>query len=148
MNNNPKDSLNCSEAVTQQYEDSFILDVLPQITTESASTKYILIKHDYYSTDSAHGREMLMSFFKGIQNSNYSNLVIYLIDKGTCLLDKDNILFDSFNSLLSCSEMIIAARESIETYSVNCDSDPKLIIRSMDSLVEELILLSGILVLE
>lgn len=148
MYSNQKSSLEISEDVIQEYSDNTVLEVMQQKEEDDSSSKYILIKHDYYSSDSEHGRELLKSFFKAINNSRFNNLIIYLVDKGTLLLDKSNPLFDSFCNLISRSEMIIADNESLDFYGVEPDPDFGIVKQSADSIAEEILLLPGILVLE
>lgn len=148
MNNKPRNSLEYSEPVIEQYSDNDVLEVMPQKTDEDTSSKYVLIKHDYYSSDSDHGREMLKSVFKVLANSEFKNLIIYLVDKGTLLLDNNNPLFDSFQSLILKSEMVIADDESLTKYQVSCDLDSKITIQAFSSIAEDIVFLSNVLILE
>ena len=148
MNNKPRNSLEYSEPVIEQYSDNDVLEVMPQKTDEDTSSKYVLIKHDYYSSDSDHGREMLKSVFKVLANSEFKNLIIYLVDKGTLLLDNNNPLFDSFQSLILKSEMVIADDESLTKYQVSCDLDSKISIQAFSSIAEDVVFLSNVLILE
>ena len=148
MNNKPRNSLEYSEPVIEQYSDKDVLEVMPQKTDEDTSSKYVLIKHDYYSSDSDHGREMLKSVFKVLANSEFKNLIIYLVDKGTLLLDNNNPLFDSFQSLILKSEMVIADDESLTKYQVSCDLDSKITIQAFSSIAEDIVFLSNVLILE
>lgn len=148
MYNKPKNSLEYSEPVIEQYSDNVVLEVMQQKTDEDTSSKYVLIKHDYYSSDSDHGREMLKSVFNVLANSEFKNLIIYLVDKGTLLLDNNNPLFDSFQSLISKSEMVIADDESLTKYQVSCDLDSKISIQAFSSIAEDIVFLQNILILE
>ena len=148
MYSKPKNSLEYSEPVIEQYSDDVVLEVMPQKTDEDTSSKYVLIKHDYYSSDSDHGRNMLKTIFIVLANSEFKNLIIYLVDKGTLLLDNSNPLFVSFQSLISKSEMIIADDESLTKYHVNCDLGPNISIQSFSSIAEDYIFLRNIIVLE
>ena len=148
MYNKPKDSLEFSEPVIEQYSDNVVLEVMQQKTDEDTSSKYVLIKHDFYSSDSDHGRDMLKTIFNVLTHSDYKNLIIYLVDKGTMLLDNSNPLSESFQTLISKSEMIIADDESLTKYQVSCDLDSKITIQSFSSIAEDILSLSGILILE
>ena len=70
MNNKQKNSLEYSKPQIEQFSDNTILEVLPQKTGEDTNTKYVLIKHDYFSSDSDHGREMLASLISGLCDSS------------------------------------------------------------------------------
>ena len=69
MYNKPKNSLEYSEPVIEQYSDNVVLEVIPKKIDDDTSSKYVLIKHDYYSSDSDHGREMLKSIFNALSHS-------------------------------------------------------------------------------
>lgn len=148
MYNSQKNNLEFSEDVIQEYSDNTVLEVLQQKEDDDNSSKYILIKHDYYASDSDHGRELLRSFFKAINNSRFNNLIIYLVDKGTLLLDKNNPLYDAFCDLITRSEMIIADKESLDFYGVEPDPDSGIVKQSADSIAEDILLIPGILILE
>ena len=148
MNSKQKNSLEYSKPQLEQFEDNTILEVLPQKTDEADSSKYILIKHDYYSSDSDHGRKMLKDFLSVLCEASYENIIIYLADKGTMLLDEACPLYEDMLALINRSELIIADKDSIDLYKVNLKDNPKITIRSMLSISEELIYLPGILVLE
>jgi hypothetical protein len=148
MYNKPKNSLEYSEPVIEQYSDNVVLEVMQQKTDEDTSSKYVLIKHDFYSSDSDHGRDMLKTIFNVLANSEFKNLIIYLVDKGTLLLDNSNPLSESFQTLISKSEMIIVDDESLTKYQVSCDLDSKITIQSFSSIAEDILFLSDILILE
>lgn len=148
MYNKPKNSLEYSEPVIEQYSDNVVLEVMQQKTDEDTSSKYVLIKHDFYSSDSDHGRDMLKTIFNVLANSEFKNLIIYLVDKGTLLLDNSNPLSGSFQTLISKSEMIIVDDESLTKYQVSCDLDSKITIQSFSSIAEDILFLSDILILE
>ena len=148
MYNKPKDSLEFSEPVIEKYSDNVVLEVMQQKTDEDTSSKYVLIKHDFYSSDSDHGRDMLKTIFNVLTHSDYKNLIIYLVDKGTMLLDNSNPLSESFQTLISKSEMIIVDDESLTKYQVSCDLDSKITIQSFSSIAEDILFLSDILILE
>lgn len=148
MYNKQKNSLEYSEPVIEQYSDNVVLEVMPQKTDDETSSKYVLIKHDYYSSDSDHGREMLKSIFNALAHSEFKSLIIYLVDKGTLLLDNNNPLFDIFQMLISKSEIVIADDESITKYQISCDLDSKISIQAFCSIAEDIVFLQNVLTLE
>lgn len=148
MYNKQKNSLEYSEPVIEQYSDNVVLEVMPQKTDDETSSKYVLIKHDYYSSDSDHGREMLKSIFNALAHSEFKSLIIYLVDKGTLLLDNNNPLFDIFQMLISKSEIVIADDESITKYQISCDLDSKISIQAFSSIAEDIVFLQNVLILE
>ena len=148
MNSNQRSNLELSESQFESFSDNTILEELQEKLDESNSSKYVLIKHDYYSSDSDHGREMLKDFLSVLCDASYENIIIYLADMGTKLLDEACPLYEDMLALINRSELIIADKDSIDLYKVNVKDNPKITIRSMLSISEELIYLPGILVLE
>lgn len=148
MNNKQKNSLEYSKPqLDEEFSDNTILDVLPQKIDEDSSSKYVLIKHDYYSSDSDHGRELLADFIKSLCDASYNSIVVYLIDKGTKLLDENNPLFDNMLCLINKSELVVATKESMDFYGIKSESDNKIVLQSSRSVAEELIYINDLLIL-
>ena len=148
MNNSPRNSLDYSNSQLEQFSDDALLEVLPEKTDEDNSTKYVLIKHDYYSTDSEHGREILSGFLTSLINSSYNSLVIYLIDKGVKLLDESDPLNNKMNRLIEKSESVIASEDSIILYNVNLSNVSKIVQESLTSITSDIVYLDHLLILE
>lgn len=148
MNSNPRNSFDYQGAQLEQLSDVSLLEVMQEKTDEETSTKYVLIKHDFYSSDSDHGRELLSGFLDGLSESSFSSVIVYLIDKGTKLLDETNPLHDSMLRLIEKSEMVIAAADSISFYEVTYDSNSEIVEQSSRSIAEDIIYLPGLFVLE
>ena len=140
MNNNPRNDLD--------FSDNTLLEVMPAKIDEDIATKYVLIKHDYYSTDSDHGRELLAGFISNLADSSFNSIVVYLIDKGVKLLDEENPLFDKMLRLVEKSETVIATEESIEVYNVVFSKTQKISIESFMSVTEDITYLNNLLTLE
>ena len=148
MNSNQKSDLDIQEAELGQFSENSLLEVMQEKTGDGQNSKYVLIKHDYYSSDSDHGRDILSGFISALADSSFSSIVIYLIDSGTLLLDRNNPLFSDMSQLLKKSEMVIAVSESIEEYGISIESDPKIVIQSARSVAEDLIYIPDLLILE
>lgn len=148
MNNSPRNSLDYSNSQLEQFSDDALLEVLPEKTDEDNSTKYVLIKHDYYSTDSEHGREILSGFLTSLINSSYNSIVIYLIDKGVKLLDESDPLYNKMNRLIEKSESVIASEDSIILYNVNLSNGSKIVQESLTSITSDIVYLDHLLILE
>ena len=140
MNNNPRNDLD--------FSDNTLLEVMPAKIDEDIATKYILIKHDYYSTDSDHGRELLAGFITNLADSSFDSIVVYLIDKGVKLLDEENPLFDKMLRLIEKSEAVIVTAESIEVYNVVFSKTQKISVESFMSVTEDITYLDNLLTLE
>lgn len=148
MNNSPRNSLDYTNSQLEQFSDDALLEVLPEKTDEDNSTKYVLIKHDYYSTDSEHGREILSGFLTSLISSSYNSLVIYLIDKGVKLLDESDPLNNKMNRLIEKSESVIASEDSIILYNVNLSNASKIVQESLTSITSDIVYLDHLLILE
>lgn len=140
MNNNPRNDLD--------FSDNTLLEVMPAKIDEDIATKYVLIKHDYYSTDSDHGRDILAGFISNLADSSFNSIVVYLIDKGVKLLDEENPLFDKMLRLIEKSETVIATEESIELYNVVFSKTQKISVESLMSVTEDITYLDNLLILE
>ena len=114
MNSNQRSNLELSESQFESFSDNTILEELQEKLDESNSSKYVLIKHDYYSSDSDHGRELLRSFLQKLCESSFKSIIVYLIDEGTLLLDESNPLHNDIQQLIDRSELIFADKEIIE----------------------------------
>ena len=139
MNNNPGNDLD--------FSDNTLLEVMPAKIDEDIATKYVLIKHDYYSTDSDHGRELLAGFITNLADSSFDSIVVYLIDKGVKLLDEENPLFDKMLRLIEKSEAVIATEESIEVYNVVFSKTQKISVESFMLVTEDITYLDNLLTL-
>ncbi len=148
MNSNPKSNLDFSGTELEQYSDNTILEVMHEKTDEGTGSKYVLIKHDYYSSDSGHGRDLLSGFLSALCSSSYNSIVVYLIDSGTLLLDDSNPLYDAFLRLAGKTDMVIASKESLDQYGIILSSDVKVDTQSSRSIAEDLIYIPNLLILE
>ena len=137
-----------SNKTVKAKSDSTVLEILPQKEENESSAKTVLIKHDYYSSDSDHGRDLLRALLRALYKSQINKLVIYLIDSGTLLLDKENALFKTFQPLIAKSEMVIVADESLLFYGIDADIDSNILTQPLDSIAYDIINLPDILILE
>ncbi len=137
-----------SKKTVKAKSDSTVLEILPQKEENESSAKTVLIKHDYYSSDSDHGRDLLRALLRALYKSQINKLVIYLIDSGTLLLDKENALFKTFQPLIAKSEMVIVADESLLFFGVDADIDSNILTQPLDSIAYDIINLPDILILE
>lgn len=148
MNSNQRSNLELSESQFESFSDNTILEELQEKLDESNSSKYVLIKHDYYSSDSDHGRELLRSFLQKLCESSFKSIIVYLIDEGTLLLDESNPLHNDIQQLIDRSELIFADKEIIEQNQIRCLETAKFVLLNSGSIAEEIIYLSDLLILE
>ncbi|MCR4702528.1 MAG: hypothetical protein K5665_02565 [Saccharofermentans sp.] len=147
MNSNQR-NLDFSGTELEQYSDNTILEVMHEKTDDEIGSRYVLIKHDYYSSDSDHGRELLSAFLSALCNSSYTSIVVYLIDTGTLLLEDSNPLYEEFLRLSGKAEMVIAPKESLDQYGIILSSDIKVETLPAGSISEDLICIPNLLILE
>ncbi len=148
MNNSPENNLGFIDTKPNNLSENTMIDVLQEKNIDEISTKNVLIKHDYYSTDSDFGRQLLKTYLSCLCNSYYNSLFIYLVDKGTRLLDKTNPLYDDLLNLSRKCEIIMADQDSINEYGVNVSLDSEIPYQTTSSIAEDIIYLSDLLILE
>ncbi len=108
MNNNPKND------IAEEYQLFPLSDV-----DNRSKRRNMLIRHDYYSADSAHGRSLLESVFEAIEDSDIEIETVYLIDSGVKLCSEDSSLYNSFLGFVTrYGANIFCCSSSIETYSI------------------------------
>ena len=116
MRNNPKEANDLGFLVKDEYE------------LEAESSSYgisLFIKHDHYSSDNKHGRDLLRELFDSLITANKHIDSIYLIDTGTKLLCPDNVLSGKFKDLV-CSgktDAVYVCTESCSLFGISIPSD-------------------------
>ena len=148
MNSKPKSKLEYSEAQLEKYAENTILEVMTEKAGADITAKYVLIKHDYYSSDNEHGRTILGTFLSALCSSSFNTVIVYLIDRGTKLLDSSNPLYNSMCLLSERAEMVIACKESLENYHIRLTDNSPVVTQSMQTLIEDLICFPDLLTLE
>ena len=148
MNSSQRSNLDFSGTRLEELSSDSVLEVMQEKTDEESASKYVLIKHDFYSSDSDHGRELLADFISALCDASYKSIIVYLIGKGTRLLDESNPLHDEMLRLTERSEMVIAASESVAFYEVNVPDNNKITEQSSRSIAEDIIFIPDLLILE
>ena len=106
-----------STAIAEGQETN--LNLFPDlILDDSNGNLTIVINHDYYSSDSEHGRELLGAFLDILADEFSKVSRIFLIDKGVKLLDQSNKLYSAFKTLDDLEFSIVCCRESIDEYGI------------------------------
>ena len=115
------------------------LNLFPDlILDDSNGNLTILIKHDYYSSDSDHGRELLGAFLDVLVDEFSKVSRIFLIDSGVKLLDPSNPLYNAFKTLLDMEFCIASCRESLDAYKIEFEKSDRKDILSMHEIALEL----------
>ena len=76
----------------------------------------VLIKHDYYSSDSAHGRSLLHACLASLLRNNHAIRTLILVDSGVKLLDKSNEESELIEKLAEISSESYYCTASAEEY--------------------------------
>jgi hypothetical protein len=94
----------------------------PEMTLPDESGKLsVLIKHDYYSSDTEDGRLLLGSFLDSLTECGDSLLNVFLVDSAVRLLE-DPYFSAKISKLLSLSRYSYVCEESLAAFDVEFDS--------------------------
>ena len=120
MNNQEKSKLDIVSGDSVVIEQSPVIEVEPEkLEIFQGASLAVLIKHDYYSSDSAHGRELLGAFLKALSSKKDIIDRIFVIDSGVKLLTAGNSLYNEFITLIKEIPVVTACAESIEEYGAD-----------------------------
>ncbi|MBO7451769.1 MAG: DsrE family protein [Clostridiales bacterium] len=130
---------NVSVSTAVSEESATELNLFPDlILDDSNGNLTVVIKHDYYSADTDHGRELLSAFFDVIADEFSKVSRIFVIDSGVKLLDPDNKLHEAFMTLVNMDFSIIYCRESIDSFGIEFTKSDKNTLLSMHEIALEL----------
>ena len=87
----------------------------------------VLIKHDYYSSDTESGRILLGSFLDSLAECGDALLNVFLVDSAVRLL-YDPYLSAKLSKLLSLSRYSYICEESLAAFDVEYDSHDNVIV--------------------
>ena len=94
----------------------------PEMTLPDENGKLsVLIKHDYYSSDTENGRLLLGSFLDSLTDCGDSLLNVFLVDSAVRLLE-DPYFSAKISKLLSLSRYSYICEESLAAFDVEFDS--------------------------
>ena len=117
MNNQENSKLDIVSGDSVVIEQSPVIEVEPEkLEIFQGGSLAVLIKHDYYSSDSAHGRELLRAFLTALSSKKDIIDRIFVVDSGVKLLADSNSLYNEFKTLIKEIPVVTACAESIEEY--------------------------------
>lgn len=97
----------------------------------------VLFKHDYYSSDSDHGRSLLKGFIKVIRESLPKINRIILIDSGVKLLSEENPFYEDMVYFANNVPSFLVCFESMTEYNIKTTALPMIsYVSSYDSAIE------------
>ena len=109
MKSNPQTKNELSFEVDEEYE--LMLD-------DDSRSVTVLIKHDYYSSDSDHGRSLMKTMLEGLEGSACISGIL-IVDSGVKLLSMDNICSSYVKDLADQLELTpLVCSESLEEYGI------------------------------
>lgn len=110
----------------------------PEITlTEESGNLTVLIKHDYYSSDSDHGRILLASLLDSLADDSDGISKVILIDSSVRLLN-DITFAPKIEKLFSVSKYSYVCEESLTYYGIEYVSHNNIIVCSAPDLSLEI----------
>ena len=119
MNNREKSSLDIVSTDAVVLETTPVIEVEPEaIELSHSGSLTVLIKHDYYSSDSAHGRELLGAFLSALLSRKGDIDRIFLTDSGVRLLSENSGLYNEYKELSSDVPVVTVCLESLEEYGL------------------------------
>lgn len=98
----------------------------------------VLFKHDYYSTNSPHGKELLSNILYSLNSDSISIAKVMFIDNGVSLLDVDSIYNSDISSLLEKTQTAFVCSESLEEYRTELIDRNNLIVADAELFFEQL----------
>ena len=120
-----KDDLNYYKPELADYGETEISLEPSFLELEHQDNLTVLIKHDYYSTDSIHGRLLIGKFLKSLCQGQMKIGKLFFIDTSVRLLDKNNEFYTLVADLTSHSASTYVCTESLEAYDVDLSDELK-----------------------
>jgi|GEM_PF-3475327 len=113
---------------------------------ESDRPKTVLVKHDYYSEDTEHGRQLLKAFLTIIANSETKTELIIFAGRGVRLLDAEHDLARDTENAIKNSLMALVCEESAGQYGIQVK--PPLSEITAENMAEEILKTRNLTILE
>jgi hypothetical protein len=120
----------------------------PEITViDENGMLSVLIKHDYYSSDTDHGRKILSAFLDSLAECGNTLSKIILIDSAVKLLDIDELAY-RLEKLFGLSRYSYICEESLAFYEVEYTAHDNVVICSASDISMELMQTGNLITLE
>ena len=125
MNNRERDKLDIVSTDSVILEDSPVIEVEPeQLELSHGGGLSVIIKHDYYANDTAHGRDLFRAFLTALDSRKADIVRILVAGSGVKLFSDNNTLYKEFKELYSDVPVVTVCLESIEEYGIDISALP------------------------
>ena len=134
MNNREKNSLELTPA--------------PEMTLiDEGGNLTVLIKHDYYSSDTEQGRLLLGSFIDALADCGDTLLKVILVDSAVTLLF-DPYFSSRIEKLFSIARYSYVCEESLSAYDIDYNTHGNILVCSASDIALQIIQAGHLLILE
>ena len=134
MNNREKNSLELTPA--------------PEMTLiDEGGNLTVLIKHDYYSSDTEQGRLLLGSFIDALADCGDTLLKVILVDSSVTLLF-DPYFSSRIEKLFSIARYSYVCEESLSAYDIDYSTHGNILVCSASDIALQIIQAGHLLILE
>ena len=125
MNNREKSSLDIVSTDSVVLETTPVIEVEPEAIEITHGRSFsVLIKHDYYSSESSHGRDLLNAFLCALQSRKADIAGIFVVDSGVRMLSDSNSLHNDLKDLCGDVAVVTVCLDSLEEYGLELSDLP------------------------
>ena len=125
--------------IKSDVQNDIEIEYLPQKSIDDISNGLnILIKHNFYSSDSNHGKELLSNILY-LLSSQDAISTIMVVDSGVKLFT-DPDFKDDLYTIVDKSEIIYVCSESVEEFQIEIPDNNKVIISDSQLFFEQLLI--------
>lgn len=122
------------------FDTSFSFDYYPDKELSSSDKGInIFIKHDYYSSDNEHGRDLLAIFLSQISESNTEIRSVMIVDQGVKLLSENNSIYNEIIEIINKSTLNYINEDSLNEYGITLSEELNVVKITSDIFFEELL---------
>ena len=125
MNNKEESKLNIIGSSTCYCERTDLDSEPMSIDFGHDDTLTVLAKHDYFSSNSTHGRFLLRSVLYSILENPVKVTRFILIDSGVKLIDPSSQFSEEINAIIKQLPEVLVCSESLNEYDVEQNAVPQ-----------------------
>lgn len=98
----------------------------------------ILFKHDYYASNTSHGKELLSNIIYSLNSSDTKITRLLFVDSAVSLLNVDSIYASEISTLVDKSLSVFVCSESLEEYRADLIDNNNIIVADAELFFEQL----------